>query len=175
MLSCRKLNTTKDDDIRAFEKAQYRAFEGSSIQSLEEIWHIDHTQKRIAPRISYEKLLITVVENTHTLIGAMVMHLDLSGELQLNHFGFDIDRSSPHIAEGLAIFSLAPIINGTVPLFVLRDYTNPLLYAMGLRTLYGTCSKSKLKGYQLLGFTIEQTTIYKGEEKFLLSIPIPKS
>ena len=174
MLTCRELDTNNPEDIKAFEQAQYTAFAQSPLSSLQEIWEFNHRTHRVKSTIPYNHLLITVVENPSGLIGAMVIHTNMAGSLQLNHFGFSIDATQQGCAEGLSIFSLFPIVKGEIPLFHLRDFTNPLLRKKGFTLLYGTCSKPRLKAYLLLGFRQVAAIDYKNEEKFLLSIQIPQ-
>ena len=174
MLNCRILDIANNQDLIAYEKAQYQAFSTTAITSLHKIWHFNHTSKRLSTTIPYTNQLISIIEHQRSIIGAMAIHTALTEPLQLEAQGFTIDKNEPHCAEGLGIFTTHTFINGTSPLFVLRDFTNPLLRQSGIFKVYGTCSHHRLKGYQLLGFQKLSTQIFQNEKKYLLAIDIPK-
>ncbi len=162
------LDRGNPDEIADYERALFRAFEGTEIKTLAEIWDFDAKNRRLRARIPYRDQRISVARFHDALIAGVAVNINMHAPLQLELMGFSIDKEEPAICEGLGIFSLQVLAGVTPVALGLRNHAFSRMREYGIRKTYGTCSSKKLRGYQLLGFKTIDQRVFKGEEKFLL-------
>jgi hypothetical protein len=172
-LCIEELNRDDPAAIADYERALYRAFEGTEIRTLDKIWEFDHAGRRLRARIPYVDQRISAARFHGAIIAGVAVNVNMRAPLQLETMGFHVDTSRPGVCEGLGIFSLQVFAGATPVAFGLRDHAFARLHDMGIRTTWGTCSRKKLRGYQLLGFSVIDQRLFCGEEKFLLEYSLP--
>ncbi|MCA9605009.1 MAG: hypothetical protein KC619_05420 [Myxococcales bacterium] len=163
-----RLDLGDPDAVADYERALYAAFRDSDIGTLDRIWQFDHDAKRLRPRVPYAGQQVFVSRVDGEIVAGIPMHLDMSGPLQLETMGFEIDKGEPGVCEGLGVFSLCFLYEGRVIALELRDHVFEALRAQAIRKAYGTCSQKRLRPYQLLGFRVIDERDFDGERKYLL-------
>ncbi len=166
------LDTTDLTKIDTYEFAMYRAFADTEIKTLDSIWEFDHKNNKLKTKIPYTSQKIFMASIKGEILGGTAINGNCSAPFQLETFGFEIDKDEPGICEGVAVFNLKVFVDRQPIALLLRDYTFGKLKEMNRSKIYGTCSKQKLRGYEALGFSCIEETLFKGEQKFLLVRPV---
>jgi hypothetical protein len=162
------LDTRDTASLDAYEQALYRAFSHSYIRTLDRIWHIDHTARRIRTKVAYDKQTIYVARRDAEIIAGTAVNFDLAGTLQLELMDFTIDKSEPGLCEALHVFNLNDPLRSLEMMRKMYVFLMRTLTAMGMRTIYATCSQKRLRSYQFLGFSVADQHLFQGEQKYLL-------
>lgn len=146
------LNTNSIVQVEAYEKAVYYAFSRIIDSSLDLIWKIDRDNKRIRTGIDYHDQRIMIVRFGEDIIAGTAINLNMEKKLQLEHFGFLIDKSESGICEGLLLFSNQISIDNHLLLVDLREKLIDYLEGQKIRRVYSTCSQKRIRNYRFLGF-----------------------
>lgn len=162
------LDLNNAEEIIAYERALFRAFQGTEILTLDEIWDYDKSKRRLKTKIPYQSQEVYITKLQGMIIGGVPVNFNMKEPLQLEMMGFSIDKSAENICEGLGVFSLQ-VFHETIPVGLeLRDYAFERIKQKNIKIVYGTCSQRKLKGYLNLKFKVIDERIFKGEKKYLL-------
>jgi hypothetical protein len=159
------LNISDPSEIAEFESALYDAFKNISDPSLEAIWDIDRSGRKIKTRIPYADQDIMVVRINGSIAAAASVNLNMGGTLQLEEFGFTIDKNEQNICEGLFIFNIHPDLALAI---AFKKNFFEYLALRDIKKIYGTCSEKRIKGYRLLGFNDVEMRIFRDQKKYLL-------
>lgn len=166
------LDITDSNEVANYEKALYRAFSDTDIKTLDAIWKFDIPNKRLKTMIPYRSQDVYIAKLDGAIIAGAAINFDIKKKLQLERFGFTIDKTEKHICEGLGIFNLQ-VFSGLNPVALqLRDICYDHLRDKKIKKVYGTCSQRRLRGYQVQGFSVMNERIFMDEKKYLLMIEL---
>lgn len=146
------LDTDNMAQIEAYEKAVYSAFSRVVDSSLDLIWVIDRVNKRIKTGIDYPDQRIMVVRVNDDIVAGSAINLNMKKRLQLENFGFSIDKNENCICEGLLLFSNQILINDHFLMIDLKEKLFCYLKEQKIRKVYSTCSQKRIRNYRFLGF-----------------------
>lgn len=163
-----ELDIKNANDIREYERALFRAFQGTEILTLEEIWDFDNRNKRLKTKIPYHSQEIYIARLHGGIVAGTPFNFNMNEPLQLEMVGFSIDKNRENICEGLGVFCLQVFHDTQSIGLMLKDYAMERLKEKNITVAYGTCSQRKLKGYQQLKFEVIDEKMFKGEKKYLL-------
>ena len=166
------LDSTNIEEVIKYERSLYRAFSNTDIKTLDAIWDFDKRHKRLRTKIPYPSQEVYIAKLDGAIIAGAAINFNMDEKLQLETFGFSVDKTGKHICEGLGIFSLQ-VFSGLNPVALqLRDTSYDILRGKGIKKVYGTCSQRRLRGYQIQGFTAIDELVFRGEKKYLLMTDI---
>ncbi len=148
------LNTSNQNDINQYEKALFRAFYSLNDSTQQLVWDVDKKAKTIKTRISYTNQDIFVGKVHGSIISGVATNCYMHEQLQLELFGFTIDKSEKNICEGLALFNLQVFHSTNTIALLLRDFVFKKLKEKNIVKIYGTCSQNRVRGYQILGWRV---------------------
>jgi len=159
----------KDDplEIEEFERVFYKAFKNIADPSLEAVFDIDHSQRRIKTLIPYRNQEIMTARFEGSVIAASAVNFNMNAPLQLEKYGFSIDKTEDCICEGLFIFNVQPDLPF---MFAFKERLLQYLISQNIRKVYSTCSQKRIRGYRLLGFTDIDMGFFNGQKKYLLTM-----
>ncbi len=163
-----ELDIHNKNDIKEYERALFRAFQGTEILTLKEIWDFDNRHKRLKTKVPYQSQVIYIARLHGGIVAGTPFNFNMNEQLQLEMVGFSIDKNQKDICEGLGVFCLQVFHDATSIGLMLKDYAMEHLKERNIRTAYGTCSQRKLKGYQQLKFEVIDERMFMGEKKYLL-------
>jgi hypothetical protein len=147
------LNKNDPHEIEALERALFNSFKNSKDRSLEAIWDFNDSEQRIKIQIPYNDIEIMVALFDGSIVSGTAVNFNMSGRLQLEYFGFSIDKSEPGICEGLYLFNTYSDLNDLFFLLsTFRKHLYEFLISRNVRKVYATCSRRRLRNYRFLGF-----------------------
>lgn len=169
----RILNRNDPAEIEAYEKALYSAFSKVVDSSLELIWDIDTKKKRIKTRIPYDYQQIMVACIGEVIVGGSALNLNMNAKLQLEEFGFEIDKSEEGICEALLLFNNHMTLDSQILLPQFKNSLLEYLHSKNIKKVYGTCSQRRIRSYRFLGFLdVDQRTV-NNQKEYLLVVNTP--
>lgn len=140
------------------EKKIYTAF----VEKIPNNWVQSKYQiiddNRLRPNISYNKQHIFLMKKENTIVSAIGLHFNTDGALELEDFGFKIDKTA--ICEGLFFFTDGPGVSKTIRLKEFVKYIIDFLKRKNIRYWYGTCDRSLTKLYKYFGCKVIDSTHY---------------
>jgi hypothetical protein len=164
-----KLDTDHPGLVKNYERALYRAFSATDIKSIPYIADYDHRSRRLRSHIPYSDQQIFAARVQETVLAAVALNTNMSAPLQLETFGFAINKSGDDVCEALALFSLDFAARGSL-LLKLRDVVSDWLRKRRIRHVYSTCSERRLRSYEIIGFQRVDERKFHGEKKYLIHI-----
>jgi hypothetical protein len=159
------LNKYDQSEMSEFERALFEAFKNVADPSLDAIWDIDRSEQKIKIRIPYADQEIMILRINGLIAAAASVNFNMSSKLQLEEFGFKINKDEKNICEGLFIFNIHPDLSLAM---AFKKRLIEYLILRNIKKFYGTCSEKRIKGYRLLGFNDIETRIFNGQKKYLL-------
>ena len=87
-----ELDTDNAELIKNYERALYRAFSDTDIRSIPYIADYDHRSRRLRSHIPYSDQRIFAARVRETVLAAVALNTNLNAPLQLETFGFTIDK-----------------------------------------------------------------------------------
>ncbi|MBD3420624.1 MAG: hypothetical protein GF398_10955 [Chitinivibrionales bacterium] len=159
------LDAHDEERVVAWERALYRAF--NSAELLELIWDVDRKNRRIKTRIPYASQLIVVGSVEDAVIAGMAINFNMADRLQLEMYGFSLDKQESGMCEGLCLFNSLIFSGDSTVMFDMRDFMYEELRNRNITKTYGTCSENRIKGYRALGFRDIDRKVIDGHAKYL--------
>lgn len=167
------LDTSRPDELERYERSLYRAFRATPSIVLEQIWNFDHKTLRVKARIPYSSQLVYIGRSGKSIIAGAAMNVDMSQALQLEMVGFSIDKTEPGVCEGLSLFTLRMFNGDRLIGAGLKEYAYPLMVRAGVRIIYGTCNKRRLRGYMNLGYEPVNEMEFDKGTVYLIRLAMP--
>ncbi len=172
-LNIRSLDITNQTDILQLETAMYTAFSHYSSDLYKGQWEFDHDTKRAKTIIPYASQQVFVAEVDGTIIGAIMINLDMQAQTQYEKIGFTANKEQGITAEGTVLFTNKAMVGRKVVLICLVEKAAEFIRDLGIKVIYMTCNKKHLFGYQQLGFHLIDKTMFNGQQKFFLQQNLP--
>lgn len=154
-------------EIEEFERVFYKAFKNISDPSLEAVFDIDCSEKRIKTKIPYSNQEIMIARINSDIVAASAVNFNMKEPLQLEKYGFSIDKNEDSICEGLFVFNIHTNLQ---LFFAFKECFIKYLISQNIRKIYSTCSQKRIRGYRLLGFRDIEAYFFKGQKKYLLTM-----
>ena len=177
------LDASDPAQVAEYERHFYQAFAALTDNTLVRlIWDWDDAAQRVRTRIPYaEQVIYCLRDDQGRLAGAMAVNLNVGAALQSAGFGFPppaAHAQSP-ATEGrycefmnlMATPHHRDQARATYRAFI-RDFCYADLVSRGFGTAYSTCTRRRLRAYQLFGATVLDETVIRGEERYFLHWPI---
>jgi hypothetical protein len=179
------LDASDPEQVAEYERHFYRAYAALTDNTLVRlIWDWDDAARRVRTRVPYaEQVIYCQRDDQGRLTAAMAVNLNPDAALQSAGFGFPPPVAHAHSPdpEGryceLVNFMTTPHqrdqARTTHQTFV-RDFCYADLVSRGFGTAYSTCTKRRLRAYQLFGATVLDETVIQGEARYFLHWPIAR-
>jgi hypothetical protein len=179
----RTLDACDPAQVAEYEGHFYRAYAALTDNTLVRlIWDWDDAAKRLRTRIPYaEQVIYCLRDDLGRLAGAMAVNLSPGTALQSAGFGFlpPVAHLPSSAAEGrycefmnlMATAHHRGQVRATHQAFI-RDFCYADLVSRGFAAAYSTCTRRRLRAYQLFGATVLDETVIQGEERYFLYWPI---
>jgi hypothetical protein len=174
------LDASDAGQVAEYEYHFYRAYARLSDNKLVRlIWDWDDQNQRLRARIPYASQVIYCLRDERgSLAGAMAVNLAPAVAFQSAEFGF----TPAHPTDGPSglsceIINLMATTHARGPArsayqAFIRDYGYADLVARGFDTAFSTCTRRRLRAYQLFGATALGETVINGEARYFLHWPI---
>ncbi|WP_300611577.1 hypothetical protein [Trebonia sp.] len=170
------VDVADDRQVGEYERHFYRAYAGLTDNKLVRlIWDWDDAGQRIRTRISYaDQVIYTARDPGGRLTVAMAVNLN-PAEFQAAAFGFSPpDEPGTRFCEILNVMTTPhhrETARATYGSFI-QGFGYGDLVAQGFEVAYSTCTRRRLRPYQLLGAGVLGQASINGEERFFLRWPI---
>ncbi len=153
-----------------YERGLYKAF----VERNPDNWLTTHyrvvDECRFQSPIPYRDQTVYAAVEDGRIAAAGAINFNTHNVLQLEMIGFEIDKVSAPVCEGLLLFS-----DGSLPgerflsvASTLFEFIETDLIRRGMSRVYGTCSRGLKAMYTLLGFEVVDRLKLDGELKLLL-------
>jgi hypothetical protein len=173
LFTIKLLNKSNLVEIENFERALFNAFETNLDPSLRAIWDINHSERKIKIGIPYSDIEIMTVKIGDTIMAASAINFNMNAGLQLEHFGFKINKKEIDICEALFIFNSYKDPKNLLQLHnAFMKELFEYLVSRKITRLFSTCSQKRIRGYRFLGFKDIDMKLFNGQKKYLLCIEV---
>jgi hypothetical protein len=177
------LDASDPAQVAEYERHFYQAFAALTDNTLVRlIWDWDDAAKRVRTRIPYtEQVIYCLRDDLGRLAGAMAVNLSPGTALQSAGFGFlpPVAHAQSSAPEGrycefmnlMATPHHRGQVRATHQAFI-RGFCYADLVSRGFGAAYSTCTRRRLRAYQLFGAMVLDETVIQGEARYFLHWPI---
>jgi hypothetical protein len=177
------LDASDPAQVAEYERHFYRAYATLTDNTLVRlIWDWDDAAKRVRTRVPYtEQVIYCLRDDLGRLAGAMAVNLSPGTALQSAGFGFrpPVAHAPRPAPEGrhCEFMNLMTTphhrsqVRTTHEAFI-RGFCYADLVSRGFGAAYSTCTRRRLRAYQLFGARVLDETVIQGEGRYFLYWPI---
>jgi len=172
------VDVTDGRQVREYERHFYRAYARLADNKLVRlIWEWDDARQRVRTKIAYaDQVIYSARDQGGRLAVAMAVNVRYPAEFQAAAFGFTRPDGGPggRYCEILNVITTPH--HGETARATYRSFISGFGYgdlaAQGFEAAYSTCTRRRLRPYQLLGAQLLAQTSIAGEERFFLRWPL---
>jgi hypothetical protein len=173
LFTIKLLNKSNLTEIENFERAFFDAFENIADSSQKAIWDINYVEKTIKFRIPYNDIEIMTLKVDDTIVAASAINFNMKAGLQLEHFGFIINKNEIDICEALVLFNNYKDPKNLLQLHAaFKKELFGYLVSQRIKKIFATCGQKRIRGYRFLGFKDIDMKQFNGQKKYLLCIEV---
>lgn len=163
----KKLDKNDNAEIELFEKAFYKAFSISYMNTLGYIWNIDDKNRRISTKVLYDTQEIFIARSPLRVYAGMAVNFGTENR-QFEMMGFSCKENPGKVCEILHLFCLLDNMYSRAIIEEMSNGILDLIKERKIEVMYCTCSRRRVAQYSSLGFSLVDQKNFEGEIEYLL-------
>ncbi len=169
-----RLDQAREEDVRLYEEAFYRAFAPRSNPGIRTIWIWDDKSQRLKTRIPYEDQDVFFIRDERGLVETGLAVNRACRQFQSGAYGFQRPQY-PQWVEVLAVFNLAK--DSRKPVLAAVEKSHQVLLARGWEQfyVYATCPQYSLNWNLKRGWEIAEKSERDSVIRYFLRMSISRS